>query len=161
MVETTRRVNPIEHLTQSQRKANVPAFGPGDQVQVWCRIMEQDRVRLSPFEGIVIRRRGSGLSETFTVRRLTYGEGVERIFPVHAPVLERIDVIRRGKVRRARLYYLRRKVGKTRLPAAPQSAGGAQAGLASAQTGGVDQPASQSEGREADEPRPAEEPQPT
>ena len=135
----------IDALTQSQRKANVPEFGPGDQVRVWCRIMEQDRVRLSPFEGIVVRRRGTGLSETFTVRRVTYGEGVERIFPVHAPVLERIDVVRRGKVRRARLYYLRRKVGKTR--------------IASIEPGRGDQPASQPEGREADESRPAEEPQ--
>lgn len=130
-------MNPIDAVTQGQRKGDVPAFGPGDQVRVWCRIMEQDRVRLSPFEGVVVRRRGSGLSETFTVRRITYGEGVERVFPVHAPVLDRIEVLRRGKVRRARLYYLRWKVGKTR--------------IASAET----------EGRDADEPRPAEEPQTT
>jgi len=147
MTETTRRINPIEYVTQGQRKADVPEFGPGDQVRVWCRIMEQDRVRLSPFEGVVVRRRGSGLSETFTVRRITYGEGVERVFPVHAPVLDRIEVLRRGKVRRARLYYLRRKVGKTR--------------IASAEPGRADQPASQSEGRAADEPRPAEQPQTT
>ena len=144
MTETTRRINPIEHVTQGQRKANVPEFGPGDQVRVWCRIIEQDRVRLSPFEGVVIRRRGSGISETFTVRRITYSEGVERVFPVHAPVLERIEVLRRGKVRRARLYYLRRKVGKTR--------------IASADTGGAAKPAS--EGGEEPAPRPeATEPQ--
>lgn len=141
---TPQRVNLIDAVTQGQRKANIPEFGPGDQVQVWCRIMEQDRVRLSPFEGVVIRRRGSGISETFTVRRITYGEGVERVFPVHAPVLERIEVLRRGKVRRARLYYLRRKVGKTR--------------IASAETGGAAKPAS--EGPEESAPRPeATEPQ--
>lgn len=127
----------IDAVTQGQRKGDVPEFGPGDQVRVWCRIIEQDRVRLSPFEGVVVRRRGSGLSETFTVRRITYGEGVERVFPVHAPVLGRIEVLRRGKVRRARLYYLRRKVGKTRIASA------------------------EPEGRAADEPRPAEEPQTT
>ena len=125
MTETTRRVNPMEAVTQGQLKTNVPEFGPGDQIRVWCRIIEQDRVRLSPFEGIVIRRRGAGISETFTVRRITYGEGVERVFPIHAPVLERIEVLRRGKVRRARLYYLRRKVGKTRIASA--DTGGAAA----------------------------------
>ena len=130
-------MNPIDAVTQGQLKTNVPEFGPGDQVRVWCRIIEQDRVRLSPFEGVVIRRRGSGLSETFTVRRITYGEGVERVFPVHAPVLDRIEVLRHGKVRRARLYYLRRKVGKTRIASV------------------------EAEGRAADEPRPAEQPQTT
>ena len=109
-------------LEKLQPKKQLPEFGPGDQVRVWYRIIEHNRVRQAPFEGLVIRRRGSGLSETFTVRRITHGEGVERIFPVHAPVLERIDVLRRGKVRRARLYYLRAKVGKTRIDAAEQAA---------------------------------------
>ena len=108
------------HVTHAQLRT-VPECRPGDQVRVWCRIQEQGRVRLSPFEGLIIRRRGSGLTETITVRRVTYGEGVERVFPVHAPVLERIDVVRRGKVKRARLYFLRSKVGKTRIALAGDS----------------------------------------
>ncbi|MBI2885446.1 MAG: 50S ribosomal protein L19 [Candidatus Omnitrophica bacterium] len=107
----------LAHVTTPQLRP-IPECRPGDQVKVWCRIQEQDRVRLSAFEGLVIRRRGSGLSETITVRRVTYGEGVERVFPMHAPILERIDVVRRGKVQRSRLYYLRDKVGKTRIAAA-------------------------------------------
>lgn len=75
-------------------------------------------MRVAPFEGLVIRRKGAGISETFTVRRMTYGEGVERVFPIHAPVLDRVEVLRRGKVKRARLYYLRTKVGKIRIGAA-------------------------------------------
>lgn len=129
----------IKQVTQSQQKSNIPPFGPGDQVRVWYRIVEQDRVRQAPFEGLVIRRRGSGISETFTVRRMTHGEGVERVFPLHAPVLERIEVLRPGKVRRSRLYFLRTKIGKTRLPAAT---GAAQAGIASAEgTTAAEEPA--------------------
>ena len=109
-------------LEKLQTKKELPDFGPGDQVRVWYRIMEQNRVRQAPFEGLVIRRRGRGFSETFTVRRVTHGEGVERVFPVHAPVLERVEVLRRGKVHRARLYYVRTKVGKTRIDAAEQAA---------------------------------------
>lgn len=112
----------INHVTQTQQKPDVPPFGPGDQVRVWYRIVEQDRVRQAPFEGIVIRRRGSRLSETFVVRRMTHGEGVERVFPIHAPVVERIEVLRRGKVRRARLYFLRTKVGKTRIASTTDAA---------------------------------------
>lgn len=112
----------IHQITQPQQKPDLPPFGPGDQVRVWYRIVEQDRVRQAPFEGLVIRRRGSGLSETFTVRRITYGEAVERVFPVHAPVLERIEVLRRGKVHRARLYFLRTKIGKTRIDASERAA---------------------------------------
>jgi large subunit ribosomal protein L19 len=96
-------------------KEGLPEFGPGDQVRVWYRIREKDRIRQVPFEGLVIRRRGSGESETCTIRRVTHGEGVERIFPLQAPVVERIEVLRQGKVKRARLYYLRAKVGKTRI----------------------------------------------
>lgn len=107
----------FEQVTRAQLKAGLPQFGAGDQVRVWYRIVERERVRLAPFEGLVIRRRGSGLSETFTVRRVTHGEGVERAFPLHAPVLDRIEVLRRTKTRRARLYFLRAKVGKTRLAA--------------------------------------------
>lgn len=105
----------LEQVTRAQLKAGLPQFGAGDQVRVWYRIVERERMRLAPFEGLVIRRRGSGLSETFTVRRVTHGEGVERGFPLHAPVLDRIEVLGRAKTRRARLYFLRDKVGKTRL----------------------------------------------
>ena len=108
----------LNEVTKAQRKANLPSVNPGDHIRVWSRILERDRVRLAPFEGVVIRRRGGGLSATVTVRRITYGEGVERIFPLHAPVLERIEVLRRAKVRRARLYFLRTKVGKVRIESA-------------------------------------------
>ncbi len=90
-------------------------FGPGDEVRVWYRILEQGKERFAQFEGIVIRMRGAGPSRTFTVRRVTYGEGVERIFPADAKIISRIEVLRRGRVRRARLYFLRRTVGKTRI----------------------------------------------
>jgi large subunit ribosomal protein L19 len=112
----------LTQVTQSHRKANLPEFGPGDQIRVWYRIVERDRVRLAPFEGIVIRRRGAGISATFTVRRLTHGEGVERVFPLHAPIIDRVEIIQQSNPRRARLYFLRRKIGKTRL--APSEAGG-------------------------------------
>ena len=120
----------LTETTNAQRKAKPPEFGPGDQVRVWTRIMERDRVRLAPFEGLVIRRRGSGISESFTVRRVTHGEGVERVFPVHAPILERIEVLRRGRVRRARLYYLRTKIGKTKIAPADQLTSGTRPGAA-------------------------------
>ena len=113
----------LQRVTAGGQKATYPKFGPGDQVRVWCRIPERDRTRLAPFEGIVIRRRGSGISETVTIRRVTYGEGVERIFPLHAPVLERIEVLRRARVHRARLYFLRTKVGKIRLAAETKGTG--------------------------------------
>jgi large subunit ribosomal protein L19 len=108
----------FNQFVESQLKTKRPVFGPGDQVRGWYKIQEKDRVRLAPFEGLVIRRKGAGISETFTVRRLTYGEGVERVFPLHTPVLDRIEVLRRGNVKRARLYYLRTKIGKTRISAA-------------------------------------------
>ena len=105
----------LRHVAPAPHPAALPDFGPGDQVRVWYRIIEQDHIRQAPFEGVVTRRRGSGISETFTVRRITHGEGVERIFPIHAPVLERVEVLRRGRVHRARLYFLRAKIGKTRI----------------------------------------------
>ena len=84
----------------------LPAFGPGDTVRVWSRIQERDKVRLAPFEGIVVRRKGSGILESFTVRRVTFGEGVERVFPAQAPVVDRVEVLSRTRAKRARLYYL-------------------------------------------------------
>ena len=133
----------MKHVTQGQLKPDRPAFDTGDQVRVWYRIAEKDRTRQIPFEGLVIRRRGSGVSETFTVRRVTHGEGVERVFPVHAPVVERIDVLKRGKVKRGRLYFLRTKIGKTRIAsdaaaAALPTAG--DAGNAGAKSASLDEP---------------------
>jgi len=93
-------------------KKDIPAFNVGDTVRVMVKIPEADKVRLHPFEGVVIAKKGSGVKENFTVRRVSYGEGIERVFPVHSPSIERIEVIRSGKVQRAKLYYLRGKVGK-------------------------------------------------
>ncbi|MGI6772762.1 MAG: 50S ribosomal protein L19 [Clostridiales bacterium] len=93
-------------------KENVPAFSIGDTVRVHVKIREGERERIQVFEGIVIARKGSGVSETFTVRRLSYGVGVERVFPVHSPNVAKVEVVRHGRVRRAKLYYLRGRVGK-------------------------------------------------
>ncbi len=102
----------IQALGQEQMKNDIPEFRPGDTVRVHVKVVEGTRERIQVFEGVVIRRRGSGLQETFTVRRMSYGVGVERIFPVHSPRVDKIEVTRRGKVRRAKLYYLRDRVGK-------------------------------------------------
>ena len=117
-------MNVFEQFVNSQLTGKGLEFGPGDQVRVWYKIQEKDRVRVAPFEGLVIRRKGAGISETFTVRRMTHGEGVERGFPLHTPLLDRVEVLRRGRVKRARLYYLRTKVGKTRIHAAELKAEG-------------------------------------
>lgn len=91
---------------------DLPDFRPGDTVRVHVRVVEGDRERVQIFEGIVIRRRGSRLSETFTVRKVSFGVGVERTFPVHSPMLAKIEVVTHGDVRRAKLYYLRSRIGK-------------------------------------------------
>lgn len=95
-----------------QNKREVPEFRPGDTIRVHVKIREGEKERLQAFEGTVIARKNSGLGETITVRKLSFGQGVERIFPVHAPVIDHIDVIRTGKARRAKLYYLRALRGK-------------------------------------------------
>ena len=94
-------------------KRPVPAFEPGDTVRVSLRVTEGSRTRLQAYEGVVIARSGGGINENFTVRKISYGEGVERVFPVYSPMIERIEVVRRGKVRRAKLYYLRGRTGKS------------------------------------------------
>lgn len=99
-------------LEKEQEKADIPNFRPGDQVRVYVKIVEGSRHRIQTFEGTVINRRGGGSGESFTVRRMSYGVGVERVFPLHSPVVEKIEVMRRGKVRRARLFYLRALRGK-------------------------------------------------
>jgi large subunit ribosomal protein L19 len=102
----------IRALEQEQLRTDLPTVSIGDFVRVHLKIKEGNRERIQIFEGTVIAKKGSGLKETFTVRRISYGIGVERILPVHSPRIARIDIVRRGKVRRAKLYYLRKRVGK-------------------------------------------------
>lgn len=102
----------IKALEEEQLNPNIPTFNVGDTVRVYAKIKEGQRERVQMFEGIVLKRQNGGVRETFTVRRLSYGVGVERTWPVHSPNIENIEVIRRGKVRRAKLYYLRDRVGK-------------------------------------------------
>lgn len=103
----------IKLIEQEYTKRQVPVFGVGDTVRVMVKIPEApDKVRLHPFEGVVIAKHGSGIRESFTVRKVSYGEGIERVFPLYSPNIERIEVVRSGKVKRAKLYYLRGKVGK-------------------------------------------------
>ena len=105
-------MNIIGTLEQEQLRTGIPPFKPGDTVKVHVKVVEGTRERVQVFEGFVLKRQGSGVRETFTVRRVTYGVGVERTFPVHSPRLEKIEVVRRGVVRRAKLYYLRNLTGK-------------------------------------------------
>ncbi|MGQ9497291.1 MAG: 50S ribosomal protein L19 [Desulfotomaculales bacterium] len=105
-------MNLIKAIEDEQKKNDIPEFRPGDTVRVHVKVVEGGRERIQPFEGVVIRRRGGGLGETFTVRRVSYGVGVERTFPLHSPRVTRIDVLRHGRVRRARLYYLKGLRGK-------------------------------------------------
>src|ERR1700694_6139543 len=102
----------IAELEQAQLRDDVPAFRPGDTLKVHVRVTEGNRSRIQVFQGVVIRRQGSGARETFTVRKVSYGVGVERTFPVHTPAIDRIEVVTRGRVRRAKLYYLRDLRGK-------------------------------------------------
>ena len=102
----------INAVTKGYMKNDVPEFRPGDTVKVSVKIKEGDRERIQVFEGLVIKRRGGGISETFTVRKISYGVGVERTFPVHAPLVDKIEVMRRGKVRRAKLNYIRKLSAK-------------------------------------------------
>ncbi|UTR10887.1 50S ribosomal protein L19 [Evansella sp. LMS18] len=102
----------IRDITKEQLKSDLPEFRPGDTVKVHVKVVEGTRERIQVFEGVVIKLKGSGISETFTVRKISYGVGVERTFPVHSPRVDKIEVSRRGKVRRAKLYYLRELRGK-------------------------------------------------
>jgi large subunit ribosomal protein L19 len=112
----------IREIEKEFMRNDIPDFGPGDTVRVHVKIKELkedpktkqlvEKIRIQPFEGVVIRRRGSGLSETFTVRKVTQGIGIEKIFPIHSPIIEKIEVLRRGRVRRARIYYIRERKGK-------------------------------------------------
>ena len=102
----------IAELEQAQLRTDVPDFRPGDTLKVHVRVKEGNRSRIQVFQGVVIRRQGGGLRETFTVRKVSYGVGVERTFPVHSPSIDKIETVTRGRVRRAKLYYLRDLRGK-------------------------------------------------
>ena len=112
----------IKEVEALYMKKDIPDFQAGDTVRVYVKVVDvredpktkelEERVRIQPFEGVVIRRRGSGMRETFTVRKVTQGIGIERTFPIHSPVIEKIEVLRKGRVRRARIYYMRERKGK-------------------------------------------------
>lgn len=104
--------NIISEITKEQLRTDIPAFRAGDTVKVDVKVVEGTRERIQVYEGVVIKRRGGGISETFTVRKISYGVGVERTFPLHTPKIAKLEVTRRGKVRRAKLYYLRNLRGK-------------------------------------------------
>ena len=105
-------MNTLDALDADSLRDDIPSFRPGDTVKVHVRVIEGNRSRIQVFQGVVIRRQGGGIRETFTVRKVSFGVGVERTFPVHTPVVERIEVVTRGDVRRAKLYYLRELRGK-------------------------------------------------
>ena len=102
----------MKALTEGQLKTDIAEFGIGDTVKVHAKIKEGTRERIQVFEGTVIAKKHGGVEETFTVRRVSYGVGVEKVFPVHSPIIDKVEVVRHGKVRRAKLYYLRSRVGK-------------------------------------------------
>jgi large subunit ribosomal protein L19 len=105
-------MNTVDLVEAAQLRDDLPDFRPGDTVKVHVRVVEAGRERIQVFQGVVIRRQGGGLRETFTVRKISFGVGVERTFPVHSPTISRLEVVTRGKVRRAKLYYLRELRGK-------------------------------------------------
>jgi len=105
-------VDLLRSVEMEQFKSEIPVFSVGDRLRVNVKVVEGDKSRVQAFEGVVIAKRHGGISETFTVRRVTYGEGVERTFPIHSPIIDSIEVLSRGRIRRAKLYYLRSKSGK-------------------------------------------------
>jgi len=105
-------MNTLDSLDAATLRRDLPSFRPGDELKIHVRVIEGNKSRIQVFQGLVIRRRGSGVRESFTIRKISYGVGVERTFPVHTPVIEKIEVVRRGDVRRAKLYYLRELRGK-------------------------------------------------
>jgi large subunit ribosomal protein L19 len=105
-------MNKLDQLESAYVRDDIPDFKAGDTVRVHVRVVEGGRERVQVFEGIVIARKGGGVNETCTIRKMSFGVGVERVFPVHAPIVQKIDVVRKGDVRRAKLYYLRERVGK-------------------------------------------------
>jgi large subunit ribosomal protein L19 len=126
-------MNPTDVVDRGNLRTDVPAFAPGDTLKVHVRVVEGNRERVQLFQGAAIRRQGSGVRETFTVRKVSFGVGVERTFPVHSPVIAKIEVLSRGDVRRAKLYYLRQRSGRAakikelRTPSTPGKAAGRSA----------------------------------
>jgi large subunit ribosomal protein L19 len=155
----------IDSIERRQLKANLPAFGPGDRVRVHFQVIEGTRSRTQVFEGVVLKRQGNGARETFTVRKQSFGVGVERTFPLHSPKIERLEIAARGDVRRAKLYYLRGRVGKRArvaerrwgiddevLAAPPEEAEALDSeGLAQSEAEVVEAPEEEAEGEEAAE----------
>ncbi len=121
-------MNIISKLEQEQIKQDIPEFRVGDSVKVHCRVIEGDKERIQIFAGIVIARKGSGLNSSYTVRKISYGEGVERVFPLHTPKVAKIEITRQGKVRRARLHYLRGRKGKEAMAVKERNTRAAKAG---------------------------------
>src|SRR5919198_4563685 len=109
---TMAKINLSDVVENALVKTDIPSFGPGDTVKVNVRVVEGNRERVQTYQGVVIRRRGGGLRETFTVRKISFGVGVERTFPVHSPTIARIEIVQHGRVRRAKLYYLRERAGR-------------------------------------------------
>lgn len=105
-------MDPITLLAREQMRVDIPDFRAGDTVRVHVRIKEGEKERIQVFEGVVLRRRGGGTGATFTVRKISYGIGVERVFPMHSPIIDKVEVVTRGKVRQGRIYYLRKLRGK-------------------------------------------------
>ncbi len=106
-------MNPVvSKISKEQVKKDAPVFSIGDTVRVHTKVVEGEKERIQLFAGVVIARKGSGIQQSFTVRRISYGEGVERVFPLHSPRIEKVEVEHRGRVRRSKLYYLRRRIGK-------------------------------------------------
>ena len=105
-------MNKLDVIEQSRLRKDIPPFRPGDQVKVHVKVTEGQRERVQVFEGVVLARRGGGIRESFTVRKISFGVGVERTVPVHAPIIDKLEIVRHGKVRRAKLYYLRERIGR-------------------------------------------------
>lgn len=141
----------IRDYEESMLRKDIPEFRPGDTVRVSVRITEGDKERIQDFEGFVLKRKGGGLRETFTVRRVSYGVGMERTFPIHSPKVDKITVVRRGKVRRAKLYYMRELRGKAarivelKSDISPKGKKGGAAGAKGAAPASVPQPVAQPE----------------
>jgi large subunit ribosomal protein L19 len=125
-----------EQVARLSADKAIPQFGPGDTLRVHVKVVEGTRERVQVFEGVCIGRKGGGLNESFTVRKISYGEGVERVFPLHSPRIDAIEVVRRGRVRRAKLYYLRGRTGKRARIAEKQEPRGARKAAAEVETAG-------------------------
>jgi large subunit ribosomal protein L19 len=123
-------MNPTDLVDRTSLRTDLPVFAPGDTIKVHVRVVEGNRERIQVFQGVVIRRQGSGARETFTVRKVSFGVGVERTFPVHSPIIARVELVSQGAVRRAKLYYLRDRVGRAAKIKEKRSARGPAGGSA-------------------------------